>query len=206
MQDTDKQKVYTTLEAAKLLGVSVRTVQLWVEAGDLQAWKTQGGHRRISEASLLSLLQARSPAPESAQETAAPKPSPLRVLLVGIDEQRLSLYTLAMSNLPFTIHWHNDATSFDGLISAGQFKPDVLFMELQDVKAVDIHMLQALASHAHTQQARIYMICALKAQELYKLGQLPDTVTLLSKPLHLTLFLELLSEAHHKVYLKQQGS
>ena len=40
--------VLSTREAAEQLGVALRTVQLWVEAGVLPAWKTAGGHRRIS--------------------------------------------------------------------------------------------------------------------------------------------------------------
>lgn len=35
-------------EAAKILGVSPKTVQLWVDAGILAAWKTVGGHRRVT--------------------------------------------------------------------------------------------------------------------------------------------------------------
>ena len=46
----------TTRQAATLLNVSVRTVQLWVESGVLQAWKTAGGHRRISVGSIQQLL------------------------------------------------------------------------------------------------------------------------------------------------------
>jgi len=42
----------TTAEAARSLGVSLRTVQLWVDSGALQAWKTVGGHRRIPLESL----------------------------------------------------------------------------------------------------------------------------------------------------------
>lgn len=37
----------TTAEAARSLGVSIRTIQLWVDGGVLAAWKTVGGHRRI---------------------------------------------------------------------------------------------------------------------------------------------------------------
>ena len=37
-----------TSYAAKMLGISVGTVQGLVEKNDLKAWKTQGGHRRIS--------------------------------------------------------------------------------------------------------------------------------------------------------------
>jgi len=35
-------------EAAKILGVSPKTVQLWVDSGILAAWKTVGGHRRVT--------------------------------------------------------------------------------------------------------------------------------------------------------------
>ena len=47
----------TTRDAANLLGVSVGTVKLWVERGLLQAWKTSGGHRRISRESVQRLAQ-----------------------------------------------------------------------------------------------------------------------------------------------------
>ncbi|MCX8145879.1 MAG: excisionase family DNA-binding protein [Azovibrio sp.] len=52
-------QVYSTREASELLGVSLRTVQLWVDSGVLQAWKTAGGHRRISKASVDALLKGR---------------------------------------------------------------------------------------------------------------------------------------------------
>ena len=41
-----------TTYAAKLLGLSVGTIQTLVEKNELQAWKTQGGHRRISMPSI----------------------------------------------------------------------------------------------------------------------------------------------------------
>ena len=43
---------YTTLEVAKMLGMAVRSVQLMVDRNELEAWKTPGGHRRISRASV----------------------------------------------------------------------------------------------------------------------------------------------------------
>jgi excisionase family DNA binding protein len=42
------EEVCGTVYAAKLLGLSVGTVQSLVEKNELQAWRTRGGHRRIS--------------------------------------------------------------------------------------------------------------------------------------------------------------
>ena len=49
----------TTREVAQALGMAVRSVQLMVDRGELQAWKTPGGHRRIARASVLQWLQSR---------------------------------------------------------------------------------------------------------------------------------------------------
>lgn len=49
--------ILTTANAAELLGVSVRTAQLWVESGQLPSWKTPGGHRRIPRQAVLDLIE-----------------------------------------------------------------------------------------------------------------------------------------------------
>ena len=54
--------ILTTAQAATLLGVSIRTAQLWVERGQLPSWKTPGGHRRIPRPAVLELIAGR-PAP-----------------------------------------------------------------------------------------------------------------------------------------------
>nr|CAD6437923.1 helix-turn-helix domain-containing protein [Rhizobium sp. Q54] len=57
------KEILTTAQAAKLLGISVRTAQLWVESGDLPSWKTPGGHRRIPRSAVMPLIHGRDPPP-----------------------------------------------------------------------------------------------------------------------------------------------
>lgn len=45
----------TTRQAAAQLGVSLRTIQLWVEAGRLACYRTVGGHRRIHQSAIDAL-------------------------------------------------------------------------------------------------------------------------------------------------------
>jgi excisionase family DNA binding protein len=50
---TTDDPVMTTSEVARLLGVATSTVQIWMESGAIESWKTPGGHRRTR----LSLVQ-----------------------------------------------------------------------------------------------------------------------------------------------------
>ena len=45
--------ILTTSEVARLLGVATSTVQIWMESGAIDSWKTPGGHRRTR----MSLVQ-----------------------------------------------------------------------------------------------------------------------------------------------------
>ena len=57
--DPDTADDCTTVEVARRLGLAVRSVQLMVDRGELDAWKTPGGHRRISRVSVDRWLSAR---------------------------------------------------------------------------------------------------------------------------------------------------
>lgn len=65
----------TTREAALLLGVSLRSVQLWVEAGTLDAAVTPGGHRRIRTSAVHAL------AAKMGIKLPDPGPNPLQIQL-----------------------------------------------------------------------------------------------------------------------------
>ena len=73
----------TTRQAAQLLGVSLRSVQLWVEAGTLPAGSTPGGHRRIRRSAVEALAGQNdiSLAPTPAQAAAARDVKELRAQL-----------------------------------------------------------------------------------------------------------------------------
>lgn len=59
-RDTDSyDPILTTAEAARLLGVVVSTMQLWLEKGLLASWKTPGGHRRVRLSAVTQLLADR---------------------------------------------------------------------------------------------------------------------------------------------------
>lgn len=56
---TPEMEYLSTRQSAKVLQVSLGTVQKMVELDELIAWKTRGGHRRILASSLEQQLQKR---------------------------------------------------------------------------------------------------------------------------------------------------
>lgn len=53
----DDDPILTTSAAARLLGVATSTVQLWMESGAIDSWKTPGGHRRTRLSRIARLLE-----------------------------------------------------------------------------------------------------------------------------------------------------
>ncbi|GGY73885.1 GAF domain-containing protein [Pseudoduganella plicata] len=64
----DEDPILTTSAAARLLGVATSTVQLWMESGAIESWKTPGGHRRTRLSRIARLME---PAEQQAPPGAA---------------------------------------------------------------------------------------------------------------------------------------
>ena len=97
--DPKKQKIFcTTSEAAEILSISVGTVQLWVDTGLLEAWKTPGGHRRITRESINRMLHHKPVA--AATSVVVPSGGALRVLVAEDDADLRLLYQTILSSWP----------------------------------------------------------------------------------------------------------
>src|SRR5687768_17308739 len=98
--DTD----YSTRDVAALLGLAVRSVQLMVDRGELQAWKTPGGHRRIDRASVDAFLQDRQGLAGKRQSAAGTAPDATardgkaKVLLIEDSKHYQKLASMLLRN------------------------------------------------------------------------------------------------------------
>lgn len=167
----------STREAAQMLGVALRTVQLWVESGVLPAWKTAGGHRRIARAAVLALAAERRGA------VAGPARDTLEMLVVEDEPDLLNLYAMVIEGWDLPIHVRLAKDGFDGLMQFGQQRPDLLITDLMMPGMDGFHMLRALlASEQALSAEHIVVITALSPVELAERGTLPPGVRCLTKP------------------------
>lgn len=55
-QEAAHDRIITTREAARLLGIASSTVQYWMDRGMINTWKTPGGRRRTRESHVRALV------------------------------------------------------------------------------------------------------------------------------------------------------
>ena len=195
-------QVISTREAADRLGVSVRTVQLWVESGVLDAWKTPGGHRRIPRESVELMLQQRNgPGTANTHDTgvALSRNQALRVLVVEDDPHLQEIYKLVISSLPFTVELETADDGYGGLIKAGSKRPHVIIADLMLPGMDGFRMIRSLLDMPETRSTTIYVISALTSAEIQERGGLPEGVHAIVKPAPLALVMRLLSDEQRKL-------
>lgn len=127
----DLLRSLTTTEAARHLRLSVSTVQSMVERGDLSAWRTGGGHRRISLESVKNWASGRSA--RGAAVSTDPQalatwcePRCVRILIAGPQQETTDCMTRLTAALSDGVDCERAEDAFDALLLAGRERPDLL--------------------------------------------------------------------------------
>jgi excisionase family DNA binding protein len=182
MRPPSQSAYCTTREAAQLLGISLRTAQLWVENGQLEAWKTEGGHRRISRTSVQRLLDGGQATRPAALPAARQTIDRLKLLVVEDDNILLKLYKTVLSswNLPIDIVTANNG--IEGLILIGRDAPDLMITGLAMPGMDGFQLIRSLASSTLRAGMEIVVVSGLDAADIETRGGLPKDVRLFPKP------------------------
>ncbi len=180
----------STREVARVLGLAVRSVQLMVDRGELEAWKTPGGHRRIARASVERWLKQRhGPAaaapgeavaaktPEDTGATAAGTSSKRtvqggarksaarenrqRVLLIEDSVHFQNLVKLLMAHDFPQVDLHVADDGIVGLAMAGELRPDVLIVDILLPGIDGATLIARLRSHPQFQRSRLIVVTSL---------------------------------------------
>lgn len=200
----------TTREVARKLGLAVRSVQLMVDRGELEAWKTPGGHRRISQASVDSWLKSHGstttdPAQPTHHQPGFASPSshhskhrgPARVLIIEDSAHYQKLISLLISQRFPNVEHRIADDGIAGLAMAGEWQPDVLIVDILLPGIDGATLITSLKTHPQFARTNLIIVTALdEAQRapyelaiegvpvVHKLGLVKDLPPLLQKCLH----------------------
>ena len=170
-----------TSYAARLLGLSVATVQSLVEKGEIDAWKTLGGHRRIALKSIYAYL-AKAGLPSA--KTAADLGSRLRVLVVEDDADLLELYRCNFENWDLPVDCTLMTSALEALMDIASMQPNLLITDLSMPGLDGIEMLKALHRNQNLTDLHIIVISGLEPAAIEARGGLPLNTRQLKKPVN----------------------
>ena len=188
---------YTTIEVAKMLGMAVRSVQLMVDRGDLQAWKTPGGHRRISRESLERWLQgsrsgvrAEAAGRQEGEPGAGRESSrrlrlgqrPPRLLLIEDSTHFQNLVALLLKQKFPGLEVHVASDGITGLASFGQLQPDLLVVDIMLPGIDGANLITGLRSHALFGHCKLIVLTALDEAQRAPYAFALDQVPVVHKP------------------------
>ncbi|MFT4630959.1 MAG: excisionase family DNA binding protein [Dinoroseobacter sp.] len=170
---------FTTIQTAKLLGVSVRTVQLWVENGTLDAWKTAGGHRRIPTESVHKKLREQD---TGFFEKKNDHQRNKRILIVEDNPTVSIFYKAAIGSWKLPIDITSAQDGFSGLVKIGQESPDLIISDIYMPGMDGLQMIQSLYKSQLIMPEQMIIISGLSDQEIRERGGIPADVAFFQKP------------------------
>jgi len=181
----DGVEVYcTTREAAEMLSVSLRTVQLWVESGNLKAWKTDGGHRRLALSSVKELIKERMGKSNPVAPVNPPEEAKtcFNILVLEDDEDMLKLYRLHMAawNMPIQVAFVSSV--FEALVVIGRKAPDLLITDLRMAGVDGFEIVRLLRNDPVLSSLSIAVVTGMEPHEIEEHGGLPPEITVFTKP------------------------
>jgi excisionase family DNA binding protein len=170
----DSDAHYSTIEVARLLGMAVRSVQLMVDRGELNAWKTPGGHRRISRASVEQWQRdhrqepGRMAAAPPVDRPVAPPPGPAgstdtaaRVLLIEDSTHFQNLVSLLLKQGFPDVQLQVANDGIAGLAMVGQWQPDVLIIDILLPGIDGATLITSLRTHPQFKGSQLIVVTSL---------------------------------------------
>lgn len=179
----DELPHFTTAEVAKLLGLAIRSVQLMVDRGELQAWKTPGGHRRITRASVEEWRSRQSRSYEQSPPVSTSQlKTKARVLLIEDSVHFQSLVQLLIQRHFPDVELHIAHDGITGMALFGRVQPDVM---LVDILLPDINgaaLITALRTNPQFSTCKLLVITSLDHEERRTYDFALEGVQILHKP------------------------
>jgi excisionase family DNA binding protein len=168
-----------TSYAAKVLNLSVGTIQNLVESNALKAWKTQGGHRRISLQSIQEYQFANNLEPTAWYSNDVR----LRALVVEDDENTRLMYQAHFDRWALPLDVVMYASAMEALLDMPAMQPQVLLTDLNMPNMDGFKFLKTVREHKLFSSLPIIVLTGLSNDQIAHKGGLPKDVQVLQKPI-----------------------
>jgi excisionase family DNA binding protein len=144
---------FTTFEISQICGVNPTTVQNWVKSKKLKAFKTPGGHRRVQREDLIAFMKEFGmPFPEGFSQ------NPPLVMIVDDEIDILDMLEDLIKSGENEINVVRAQSGVAALLMIGEYKPDLLIVDMMMPGMNGIEVCQKLRASPSTQNIKIVAI------------------------------------------------
>lgn len=171
-------EVCTTQVAAHMLGVSVSLVQQLAETGVLEAWKTQGGHRRIPLKSILDYkhkLAGSTPREGGGRAT---------ILVIEDNAIQRALYQRQFGGWDLPAEFIFCENGYQALLEIARRPPDILLADIVMDGIDGFEVVRTVMTDPELADVSIAILSGLPADELAARGGVPPGVVFFPKPIN----------------------
>ena len=162
----------STAEVARLFRVSVPTIQRWVDAGHLKAWKTPGGHRRVDAASVQALRAGPAQAAGPVQVVVVDDNPDDRDLLEAIVHEALPGAAVALFD-----------NAVQALVAIGRHAPAIVITDIVMPHMDGLEMIHQLCGHCEVTPQLLVVVSATLPRSSARARGMPADAVFMAKPL-----------------------
>jgi CheY-like chemotaxis protein len=149
-----------------------------VERGELNAWRTRGGHRRISLDSVQSIERRRGAG--SARPRSEDK---IDILIVEDDHELRGLYLKTMLGWGLPLNVDTAEDGLEALLLIERKRPAILITDLRMATMDGFEFLRKLRAHPEFDSTQVIVVTGLDDETLRQHGALPPGVAVYRKPI-----------------------
>lgn len=164
-----KKKFFTTGQIAKICGVSIATVQKWIDAGEIESYRLPltASERRVPRQSLLTFMRKY----ELPTDELEGKES-YRVLIAGLETQIRNQIDKIWAGLNQSAEVKVARDGIDFLVLIGSVKPHLIVMDLHLDGFEGTKVIEYLHKEEETKNIKIIVVSDLTDEERSLLGKL----------------------------------
>lgn len=172
--------IFTTHDAARILGIHPFTVGRWIDQGLLKAFRTAGGHRRVRGPDLRRyLLEHEMPVPPELDSAGG-----ARLKLLIVDDEQLALNALKRTFKPFSAEVELTVTTspVDALLLLAELRPDGMLIDINMPDLDGFEVCRRVKAFKSLQDVKLVAMTALYRSDVIGSALRAGAVACLEKP------------------------
>lgn len=162
----DDTRPYTTGEIAAFCHVTINAVKKWIASGKLGAFRTPGGHYRINKGDFMAFIGKYKL--EIKEEIF---PERKKVLIIDDEHDVVEYIKGALEAMQMGYIIETAGDGYEALIKVGDFKPELLVLDIRMPKINGFEVCKRIKGDAHTKAIKILAVTAYGKEDLDKILQ-----------------------------------